>query len=299
MNRWDGNLGFRRFPKRHYGGCQVGTLFKHFSLSVWTNPARPTAMGQYPWAEVVLFEVLHVLVFYPTRLHTYRVVILAAMIYITAQIYRTPEVTDPLMVTYTVGCTIAFHLTFTAYVLFAGGSFPDHWRRVRDGVHVKADADGLDGLPSSFPLTKKLWWMVDIAYNPRMIGWVQEPRNSIPPHPPPSRQTFLWKTFLKLTVNTIIIDLMTSVLALSPAFDYRLHDPTDGPETYLTAVPLLRRIPYILSYGVMMRARVSVLHNIMVLVCVGSGYSSPSLWPDIWGRLEDAYTLRKLWRCAN
>ena len=252
-------------------------------------------MGRYPWAEVLLFEVLHIAILYPTRQHAYRVAVLAAMIYLSSQIYPTPEVTDPLTITYTVGFGIAFHFIFTTYLLFAEGSFPDHWRRVRDDVHVKADGGDFDDRPSNFPLTKKLWWMLDIAYSVRMVGWAQEPTNGIPPHPPPSRRAFLWKTFLKFIINTVILDFAVSVLALSPAFDRRVHDPTDGPETYLAAVPLLRRVPYILSYGVMMGTWVGVVHNVAALACVGLGRSSPTLWPDIWGRWGDAYTLRKLW----
>ena len=140
--------------------------------------------------------------------------------------------------------------------------------------------------------------MVDIAYSVRMVGWIQEPTNGIPPHPPPSRRMFLWKTFLKLIMNIVAVDLTTFVFALSPAFDCRVHDPTDGPETYLAAVPLFRRVPYIISFGIMVETGVGVVHNVAALVCVGLGYSSPTLWPDIWGRWGDAYTVRKLWGCV-
>jgi len=129
----------------------------------------------------------------------------------------------------------------------------------------------------------------------RMVGWVQEPRGCLPPHPPPSRRTFLWNTFLKLVTNVVVLDFTSSVCALSPAFDYRLHDPSDGPETYLAAVPLLHRVPYVLSYGVSIGATISAVYNLEALVCVGLGNSSPTLWPDIWGRWEDAYTLRRFW----
>ena len=250
----------------------------------------------YLWA-VTLLEVLHIIVLYPTRQHAYRVAVLAAMIYVTVQIYQMPDDawvgTIPL--TYSVGCTIAFHFMFTVYLLFAEGPFPDHWRRVRDEVHAKADASGLDKLPSNFPLTKKFWWMLDLAYSPRMVGWVQEPRNAMPPHPPPSRRTFVWETFLKFITNVIITDFTTSVIALTPAFDSRLHDPTDGPETYLAAVPLLRRVPYVLAYGIGAGASMGVVHSALALVCVGLCQSSPTLWPDIWDRWGEAYTLRKLW----
>ena len=252
-------------------------------------------MGRYPWAEIALLEVLHIIIFYPTRQHAYRAVVLAAMICVAAQIVFVVEAVDPLWMTYTIGVSLAFHFVFTAYLLFAEGTFPDHWRRVRDEVHAKPDAGGSDSLPSNFPLTKKLWWMLDIAYNMRMIGWVQEPRNSMPPHPPPSRKTFLWKAFLKSIVNFILADLVGSVFSQNPAFDYRLHDPTDGPETFLSAVPLLRRVPYILAYGIGAAVSMGFVHSAIALVCVSLGYSSPTLWPNIWGRWGDAYTLRKLW----
>jgi len=188
---------------------------------------------------------------------------------------------------------------FIAYLLFAEESFPDHWRRVRDGVHPKSDAGGTDKLPSNLPFTEKLWWMLDIGCGMRMIGWVQEPRNCIPPHPPPSRRTFLKKTFLKLIMNTVIADLSTSALALSLPFDNRLHDPTDGPETYLAAVPLVRRVPYVLAWAIGTATPIIIRHNALGLLCVGLGHSSPTLWPDIWGSWGDAYTVRRLWGYAR
>ena len=140
--------------------------------------------------------------------------------------------------------------------------------------------------------------MIDIAYNFRMVGWVQEPRSCLPPHPPPSRLTFLKKTFLKLIINAILFDFAGSVPALNPAFDSRLHHPTNGPETYLAAAPLLRRVPYVLAQGFVVAGGTGTAHGIFALVCIGLGSSSSTLWPDIWGRWEDAYTVRKYWGYA-
>ena len=217
------------------------------------------------------------------------------MIYLAAQIYRTPETTDSLKLTQAVGCSIASLFLFRAYLLFAGGSFPDHWRRLRDEVRAEGDAGGLDKLPSNFPLTKKLWWMADIANGARMIGWVQEPQGCIPPHPPPSRRTFLWKTSFKFIKNVVVADLMTPALALTPAFDNRVHDPAGGPEAHLAAARVFRRAPYIIAWSFGTGASMCAVHNIMALVCVGLGYSSPTLWPDMWGRWGDAYTVRRFW----
>ena len=245
------------------------------------NPVCSLAMGRYPWTELLFFEVLHILVFYPTHHHFYRLAVLAATIYITAKIYATPEITDPLTTTYFVGCRLAFHFIFVAYVLGSEGPFPDHWRRVRDGVHS-------DNRPSNFPVTKKLWWMLDLTYSVRMVGWVQEPRNCLPLPPPPSRRKFLWKTFRNFIFNAIILDLIT----LPP----RYPALNSGPENTLGEVPFLRRLPYVLVFGFRLRhAVIDYVQRIAALVCVGLGHADPTLWPDMMGRWSDAYTVRKFW----
>ena len=251
-------------------------------------------MGRYPLIEIIFFEFLRTIVFYPTRHNVFRVIIVAAMVYVAAQIYLTLDVADTTIKSaYTVGQRIALNFGFTAYFLCAEGSFPNHWRRVRDELQAKAN--GSDGLPSNFPLMKKLWWMLDIANSVRMVGWVQEPRDCLPPPPPPSRLKFLWKTFLKIVANILLLDIFTLMLAQNPAFDSRVHDPTDGPETYLSALPLLDRVPYVPGFGIWLAAAFALVHNMIALVCVGLGGSSPILWPNIWGRWGDAYTVRKLW----
>jgi len=252
-------------------------------------------MGQYPWTEFFLLKVLLTIVFYPTRQHAYRVVILAVSIYVSWVAYQKLEDDDSLKQTYGMAGMVASQLGFVAYILLAEGPFPNHWRRVSDEVNAGADPKGLDKLPSNFPFSKKLSWMNDLSGAGRMIGWVQEPRGCIPPHPPPSRRTYLWKTFFKLVMNAVATDIAMSVVALSPTFDNRVHDPTDGPETYLAAVPLLRRLPYVLAWAIGMGSSASMVQNIGGMLFVGLGWSSPTLWPDMWGSWGDAYTVRKLW----
>ena len=251
-------------------------------------------MGRYPLAEILLLELLHTIVFYPTRHRGCRVIIVAAMVCVATQIYLKLDPADTSITSaYGVGQRIGLHFGFTAYYLWSEGSFPDHWRRVRDEVNAKAD--GSDTRPSNFPLTKKFWWMLDLAYSVRMVGWVQEPKDCLPAPPPPSRRTFIRKTFLKLIFNYALLDLLTLMMAKNPAFDSSIHDPTDGPETYFAAVPLLRRAPYVFGLGLWLAAALHLMHDILALVCISLGGSSPTLWPSVWGRWQDAFTIRKLW----
>ena len=252
-----------------------------------TSPARSSVMGRYPWAEILLFEALYTIAFYPTRNHVYRVVVFASMAYVAAQIFSTSDITGSITTIYYAGCRIALHLAFTAYIMCAEGSFPDHWRRVRDEVQGGTNASGLDNLPSNFPVTKKLWWMLDLSTSIRMVGWVQEPRDCLPPPPPPSRRTFLWKTLLKFIFTAAIIDL-TTLLPQSPALESR-------PETTLGEVQFLRRLPYVLVFGCRLGVGVNYLQSVVALICVGLGCSNPTLWPSMMGRWRDAYTVRRFW----
>ena len=250
-------------------------------------------MGRYLWPEIILFQVLHTLILYPTRRPLYRVVVFVVMVYLATQIFSKLDVTDQIVVGYGVGFQIGLHFGSIAYLLCAEGSFPDHWRRVRDEVHAKAD--GSSNLPSNFPLAKKLWWMIDISYNVRMVGWVQEPRDCLPPPPPPSRRKFILRTFLNLIICVALKDLITLAFAQNPVFDTRMHHPTNGPEAYLAAVPLLHRVPHILAVALSIANPFNTAHNVVALLCVGLGFSTPTLWPDLFGRWGDAYTLRKFW----
>ena len=198
----------------------------------------------------------------------------------------------PFSLTLLLGIWITLTFATTTCILCARGSFPDHYRRVRDEINTEK---GLKNLPSNFPFTKKLWWMLDLGTNARMIGWVHEPRDHLPPHPPPSRRKFLRKLVLSLFVNYVIFDLSTLVIAQNPAFDSRVHDPSDGPETYLAAAPFLRRATYIWVHFNNISSGLTIVQNTFALVCVGLGGSSPTLWPEIWGRWGDAYTVRRLW----
>jgi hypothetical protein len=108
-------------------------------------------------------------------------------------------------------------------------------------------------------------------------GWVQEPRDCLPP----ARLTFLWKT-LKCILNTLVLDLTPLVFTQSTAFDSRMHDHTDGPQPYLVAIPLLRCVPYVLLC-VRFVSRMNRAREIVALVCVCLGGLNPTLWPDFWG----------------
>lgn len=57
------------------------------------------------------------------------------------------------------------------------------------------------------------------------VFWVQGPRNPPSLRPPSSCQTFLWKV--------VLTELTIRAFAQSPAFDFRMRDPSKVPETHI------------------------------------------------------------------
>lgn len=254
-------------------------------------------MGRYLWVKLLLFGILRVITFYPTRGHGYQVFVLSATIYVVAHIHL--ETTEPTTSLYFVGTSIAYHLTFTTYLLCAGGTFPNHWKRVRDGTSAESDASGSNNSPSNFPFKKKFWWMLDLAHSPRMVGWVQQPQNCLPACPPPSRRIFLRKTLLKLILNVVINDVLTFLCVPPPPLDSRFpQGSTYAPKTVFAITSFLHHAPYVVAFGVITATSISTVQNIASLTFVGLGCSSPTLWPDMWGNWGDAYTVRRLWGCV-
>ena len=60
-------------------------------------------MGPYPLAEITFSLILRFITFYPTRHYLYRIIVLAASIYLMAKLYSTPEVAGQIDLAYAVG----------------------------------------------------------------------------------------------------------------------------------------------------------------------------------------------------
>ena len=60
---------------------------------------------------------------------------------------------------------------------------------------------------------------------------------------------------------------------------------------------------YVLFYGLidlyLTYLRVNGLYCLAGILAVGSGLSSPELWPPVFGPLKDSYTVRKFWGLVN
>jgi hypothetical protein len=257
--------------------------------------------NQHAWFLVLLFELLHIATCYPTRQfdHVRKRILGPLMIAFAYHIYNRLQL--HVKNRYAVGFHVSFQLCSMFSFVYVEKGFPDVWRRVKDESSGAADSIDDDNnestrRPSNFSLRRKIGWMMDLAFSPRRVGWVQEPRQTLPRHPTCSRWRFIWSRILYALVNVVLLDLAISYEAGNPSFDTRLHRPeTIGPSAYMAARSLWSRLPDIVAWTAAMVNGVCLTHTVIAIPSVMLGLSEPGDWPAMFGPFRDMYTVRRFW----
>lgn len=195
----------------------------------------------FPWHLVLVFELLHVSLSYPTNRNYVRKWILApSMVALAVYLWtQTPPIPDPLAA-YVLGFNMSFRLVYMANLVYARSDFPDYWRRLQDG----------DQLPSTLGLKKKLTWMFDSAYGFRRLGWVQEPKGVLPKSFEfDSRLAFIAYGIAYSIVNIVLLECMVSYQVGNPAFDPSVHPSIEAHEAYLRSQSPISHLLIVLSWA--------------------------------------------------
>ena len=141
-----------------------------------------------------------------------------------------------------------------------------------------------------FGLWERLQWAVQLLFSPRGIGWDHEPKNVLPPHPNLTRRQFLSSRLLRLVAAVLINDVTTHCTRLDPFF------AKDAPP--FSQQPFPWRFLGVVLFVVMSASYMNAGYNFCSLVMVGSGLSKTEMWPDLFGKWSDAYTIRRFWGCV-
>ncbi|KAK0445975.1 membrane bound O-acyl transferase family-domain-containing protein [Desarmillaria tabescens] len=154
-----------------------------------------------------------------------------------------------------------------------------------DGTrHVNDTQDAKD-----MPFLKRFWWALCLRISIRGVGW----SNQLPHVPPTSKQSrwrFVSQT-LRDTVNyLLILDIAGTYIIHNPIFSYRAKEalPITSQGIYLQAINVW-------AWWTNLYASLQMLYSLIAVICVGSGISEPQFWPPMFGKLHDAYTLRRAW----
>ncbi|PCH37569.1 hypothetical protein WOLCODRAFT_146720 [Wolfiporia cocos MD-104 SS10] len=138
-------------------------------------------------------------------------------------------------------------------------------RHERDAVH-----------PSTLPFARRFYWSLCVLNNRRGVGWNCQVA-IVPPRPSGSRRQFVRERLLKI---------------------FRLYIPLDFIQLYVLSIrPETSPQRWIYGLGrlstmmICMEAQTSIIS----IVAVVTRFSEPQDWPAVFGKLSDAYTVRRFW----
>ena len=148
-----------------------------------------------------------------------------------------------------------------------------------------AGQKGLEISKASF--SSRFRWGVRLWASPRGVGFMHEPAARLPPRPKqPTHQAFVLSQLRSITVYLILFDLTGIMNRANP---YWTKD-----------VPVVvgnQRLWRLASFGypLILYAAMTIKHKIVSIIAVLAGFSQPREWPDLFGSLFEAYTVRRVW----
>ncbi|THU83559.1 hypothetical protein K435DRAFT_784138 [Dendrothele bispora CBS 962.96] len=140
---------------------------------------------------------------------------------------------------------------------------------------------------SSAGIWPRFKWALQLWISPRGVGWNFEPKSSLPPHPNLTKLEFLRSRFISLALALIGNDIAFILASSDPGFSKHAPAFHKQPVTwrlYATALFFFRT-----------RSALTVNYLMISLLCVGTGMTEPSSWPDLFGKWGHSYTLRRFW----
>jgi hypothetical protein len=140
---------------------------------------------------------------------------------------------------------------------------------------------------SSSGFWARLKWGLQLFFSGRGVGWTHEPRSVLPPHPTLSRIQFVMSRLGWLITYLLINDVVTILVRKSPFF-------VKGALPFALQ-PLEWRFWSTLLFAIGTSVHITIPHLVCSIICVGSGFSRPDMWPHLFGKWSDAYTIRRFW----
>ncbi len=127
--------------------------------------------------------------------------------------------------------------------------------------------------------------------SPRLVGWVNEPKNGIPPRPTDtSRLCFALKQLVYLGINLLVLNIVDITMTLRSQWQFT-H------ELGVAGTWALRSV-YALQQGLLTWMGIKLSHHIWILLMLATGRWMPNELPPLFSNPGNAITLRKFWGCA-
>jgi len=134
-------------------------------------------------------------------------------------------------------------------------------------------------------------WGLRLFFGARGVGWAHEPRSIAATHSHPTRLQFLMSQLCWLA-GCVIVNDICSILMRADPFLVK-HAPPFAEQ------PLRWRCWGVVLFTVSSTINVSIIHITSSIMIVGTGLSNPAMWPPLFGRWVDAYSVRRFWGCVT
>ncbi|KAG1733490.1 membrane bound O-acyl transferase family-domain-containing protein [Suillus lakei] len=135
------------------------------------------------------------------------------------------------------------------------------------------------------PWSKRFIWAGQLCSSPRGVGWNHQVKN-LPEHSAKSRQEFVLSRLMSAARHFVWFDL---------AHFYIKHNPAYKSAAAFASQNFTRRILACSGYLVFYYCMGVTIHALITALAVSCTSSEPSSWPNVFGKWEDAYTIRRFW----
>lgn len=146
-----------------------------------------------------------------------------------------------------------------------------------------------DKVPAyQLPFIQRLFWILKLVCSPRGIGWSFKAENSVIPVDPRhrTRASFIASRLRWSLSHYLLFDAATLYIRCNPAL---LSGASVTSQGYIMQC-LNLAASFCQFYAIL-----TCIHCVSAVLAVGANLDEPQAWPQLFGHLEDAYTIRKFW----
>ncbi|KZT51238.1 hypothetical protein CALCODRAFT_403913, partial [Calocera cornea HHB12733] len=145
-----------------------------------------------------------------------------------------------------------------------------------------------EGKYHDLPWWKRILWAADLSINVRGIGWNWEAVKAHPPHPSDSmgRFRFVLRQAVRWTYAYIMTDLTATLFRKRAACQAGGSFFQDG-FGWLAI--------YVAAWYFNLCFKMIISHSFLAGATVLLGISKPSEWPNFYGGIQQAYSMRRFW----
>ncbi|KAG2144538.1 membrane bound O-acyl transferase family-domain-containing protein [Suillus clintonianus] len=141
------------------------------------------------------------------------------------------------------------------------------------------------GSAHELPWSKRFAWASQLCSSPRGVGWDHQVKNLLE-HSASSRQEF---------VRSHLINAAKHILCFNIALFYMRHEPAYQSAAAFASQPFVPRLLNCGAFLVLQYCMGAAVYSLIVALIVSCTSSEPSSWPEMCGKWEDAYTIRRFW----